>query len=206
MATSATTSLMVTYPNLKKIDLSNWNTTNLSNISKVFFPMVEEIIIDGWTFPASIQELFYNNIELTTISMNNVDSSKVTNMTSLFDGCENLTTINLSNLDLHNCKYLSQMFYDCTSLVEVNLSGWDMSSLIYDNFMFYNCSQLTTINISGWIYPSTLPTSHGNFFYKCSSLNKLILGEVSQTVYNWWVNRIKTNNLTNQVTIEYTIV
>jgi surface protein len=62
--------------------------------------------------------MFYNNKSLVILVLTSFDTSKVTNMSSMFVSCNNLTTIYTSdNFVLDNVISDSGMFYDCVSLV-----------------------------------------------------------------------------------------
>ena len=69
------------------------------------------------------------------------DTSKVTNMDSMFQNCKSLTTVPLFNTSrVTNMNY---MFYNCNSLTSVPL--FDTSNVISMDGMFYRCSSLTTL-------------------------------------------------------------
>ena len=48
-----------------------------------------------------------------------IDSSQVTNMSSMFDGCSSLTTV--PDMNTHNVTNVSYMFYGCSSLTDGNV-------------------------------------------------------------------------------------
>ena len=70
-----------------------------------------------------------------------LDTSKVTNMSQMFNGCTNLTTIPL--LDTSNVTNMNGMFYGCTNLTEIPLL--DTNSVTNMQSMFKGCTNLTTI-------------------------------------------------------------
>ena len=83
---------------LENLDVSNWNTSNVTNMYKMF------------NYCSS----------LTTLDVSNWDTSKVTNMMSMFRDCSSLTTIMASSkFDTSNVtsSYSSDMFNGCTKLV-----------------------------------------------------------------------------------------
>ena len=49
-------------------------------------------------FPQSCSEMFKDRRKLTSIEFNNVDTSNVTNMDYMFDGCSGFTTIYVGDL------------------------------------------------------------------------------------------------------------
>lgn len=91
-----------------------------------------------------------------------IDSSQVTNMSSMFRGCSSLTSVP----DMHTSQVtnMNSMFYNCSSLTSV--PDMDTSQVTDMSSMFYNCSSLTTV--------PDMHTSNASdvtrMFYGCSSL------------------------------------
>ena len=96
-------------PNLTQIDLSNFDTSNIT-----FMP-----------------DMFALCPNLTTIDLSGFDTSKVTNMSFMFYKCSNLTTIK-GVIDMKSCKYYERMFTNCTNLKNVKIknppSGFESES------------------------------------------------------------------------------
>ena len=85
-------------PNLTQIDLSNFDTSNIT-----FMP-----------------DMFGLCPNLTTIDLSGFDTSKVTNMSFMFYNCSNLTTIK-GAIDMKHCESYHNMFDGCTKLKDVNI-------------------------------------------------------------------------------------
>ena len=73
------------------------------------------------------------------------DTSAVTDMRSMFYGCNKLTTLDLSSLNTSAVTYMNNMFRNCSKLTTLDLSSFDTSAVNFMGFMFYNCNNLTTI-------------------------------------------------------------
>lgn len=101
-----------------------------------------------------------------------------------------------------NVTSMNMMFYNCLC-TNLNLSGLDTSNVNDMRYMFHGCEFLTEINVSSWDISKVTDMSH--MFQNCISLNKLILGEVSQSTYDWWYSRLKDAGITDNVKIEATI-
>ena len=84
------------------------------------------------------------------INLSNIDTSSITDMNSMFYGCNSLISINLGDFDTSNVKNMSCMFSECNSLKSLNLSNFITSSVIDMNKMFYNCSSLNLLDISNF--------------------------------------------------------
>ena len=55
--------------------------------------------------------------------VSNFDTSNVTDMSSMFDGCESLQKLDVSNFDTSNVTGMSAMFFSCTALKNVYVSN-----------------------------------------------------------------------------------
>ena len=96
----------------------------------------------------------YNGI-LTSIIPNSVveasfkgsNTSNVTDMSCMFDGCIGLTLLDLSGWNTSNVTDMSYMFNSCSGLTSLDLSGWNTSEVTRMNSMFSGCSKLKTIRM-----------------------------------------------------------
>ena len=70
-----------------------------------------------------------------------LDTSAVTSMQNMFDGCKNLTTIPL--LDTHNVTTFYYTFISCSNLINIPLIN--TSSAVNTSFMFSGCSSMTSV-------------------------------------------------------------
>ncbi len=134
---------------LTNIDLSNWNTSNVTDMSS----------------------MFYNCKSLTNIDLSSWNTSNVTDMSSMFYNCSSLTNINLSNWNTRNVTDMYRMFYNCSSLTNIDLSSWNVSSVETTYEMFSNCSSLANVNLSNWNTSNLIQTSR--MFYNCKTIEQL---------------------------------
>ena len=136
---------------LTTLDLSNWDTHLITNLSRMFYyatNLVSVLGLDTW------------------------DTSSVTNMHDLFTGCSSLLSINISGIDVSNVTIMSGMFSECTSLVSVNVTGLDLSKVITIKQLFYNCYKLTTIyGLNTWNTGSI--TDMNRVFTYCKNITNL---------------------------------
>ena len=118
------------------------------------------------------KSLFQNFINVTTIeNISNINFENVTNMESMFKGCESLLSIDLSNVDTSNVTNMGSMFFDCSLLTELDLSDFNTSNVTFMQGMFKGCSLLEDLDISNFDVSSV--SDMGMMFYECSSLNEL---------------------------------
>ena len=107
------------------------------------------------------------------LDLSNFDTSKVTNMESMFRGMSNLTSLNLSNFDTSKVTNMESMFSHMFSLTSLELSNFDTSKVTNMGFMFSAMHSLTNLNLSS--FDTSKVTSMGFMFHKISSLTTLDL-------------------------------
>ena len=109
--------------NLRTLDLSSFNTPNLTDVSGMFHGCynLESIVFGSEFKTAKVTSLIgmFNYCEsLTSLDLSSFDTSEVTDMSGMFKGCTNLNTIYVSELwNISSVTNLENMFYSCTSLV-----------------------------------------------------------------------------------------
>lgn len=94
------------------------------------------------------------------------DTSSVTKMNEMFNGCSNLTTI--PQLDTRSVTNINNMFRECSNLTTIKL---DTSSVTNMSNTFQDCVKLTTIDITHMNNINTM----WSFANGCASLRKLII-------------------------------
>ena len=102
--------------------------------------------------PRSTCDWFYNMDNLESIEgMNYLNTSMVTSMGSMFEGCVRLTRLDLSSFNTSKVTNMSYMFASCKSLTTLDLSSFSTSGVRGMDRMFINCTNLQTIYVgSGW--------------------------------------------------------
>ena len=112
--------------NLKSIDLSNFDTSNVTDMEEMF--------------------TLCKNLE--NIDLSNFDTSNVTHMEKMFLFCENLTSIDLSSsLNSKNLKSIDISNLD-KQLKDINISTFNTERVKNMYCMFSNCINLKSITFS----------------------------------------------------------
>ena len=114
---------------LTSLDLSNFDTFNVTNMSS----------------------MFRSCSSLTSLDVSNFDTFNVTSMSSMFEGCSSLTSLDLSNFNTSNVTNMAYMFENCTSLTSLDLSSFNTRNITSYNayvMMLFNAPSNCTIYIN----------------------------------------------------------
>lgn len=113
---------------------------------------IKEVVFDA-TFadarPTSCYCWFNGCTNLTTITgIENLNTSEVTQMGSMFRNCGILTAIDLSKFNTSQVTDMSQMFYGCRNLTAIDVTALDTKNVTDMSSMFNFCNRLTGIDLS----------------------------------------------------------
>lgn len=97
-----------------------------------------------------------------------LDTSGVTTMDLLFEGCTELTELNLSSFNTSNVTSMNSMFCNCSELKRLNLTSFDTSKVTDMEQMFYNCLELKELDVSS--FDTSAVTDIDDIFMDCSSM------------------------------------
>lgn len=121
--------------------------------------------------------------KLTTLDLTSFNTSNVTSMASMFIGCTGFTSIDVSSFDVSNVTNLAGMFMDCENITTLNLSNFKTGNTLYFKDMFNGMTKLATLNISN--FNTSKATTFQSMFAGCSSLRSIAL------------TKFRTTNVTN---------
>lgn len=168
----------------------------------VYDEIVSITIVDGGIQPENPSYWFASLINLTSVDLEKLDVSSVTDLSYMFDMCHKLTSVDslaswdvgnvtsmysmftncdslssvdaLSNWNTENVTTMAWMFRECESLEQVSLN-WNTSSVIDMSDMFGSCTALKQADLSSWSSASLVRT--GNMLNYCRQLEILTLGK-----------------------------
>ena len=124
-------SFMFSYcKNLKNIDLSSFDTTNLTNMGYMF---------SGCS-------------NITNFNLSSINTKKVTNMNYMFSGCRTLTQLDLSSFNTENAINMNNMFGNCKNLNDIDLSSFDTKKVIDLHNILLGCFNLKKMKIKRELY------------------------------------------------------
>ena len=97
-----------------------------------------------------------------------LDTSNVTDMSSMFSNCRRLTTLDVSHFNTSNVTDMSNMFSDCRELTTLDVSHLNTSNVTDMNRMFDNCYKLATLDVS--YFNTSNVTNMSSMFDYCQNL------------------------------------
>ena len=161
----------------RTLDLSNFNTSNITNMADMFYWCRNLETLDLSNFDTSnvkdLSGMFWACPALKSLDLSNFDTSNVENMRHMFEDCSSLKTLDLSNFNTSNVESMSAMFSDCTNLESIDLSSFNKSNVKDMSSMFFGCKNLESIDLSS--FDTSNVKYMGEMFYWCYSLKTLDL-------------------------------
>ena len=137
---------------IKKLDLSNFDTNHVTNMSGMFYGCKEltnlNLFYPGIDSEKNFANIFYDYLGYKNDNLSKFNTKNVEDMSGLFHGCENLREIDLSKFNTEKVKDISGLFYDCKKLEEIDLSLFDTRNVINMSELFYGCENLANIDLS----------------------------------------------------------
>lgn len=175
---------------LKSVDLTVWDKSKVSTISKMFQNCtgLENFNFSGLTFKTctSASYLFDGCTGLSTVSMSGFNAPNLTTCEGMFSGCTNLDigAGNFSGWNISSVQNLSNLFKGCTKMGSsssgvVSLSNMNFSSCTTIANAFNGCTSMTTLKLNTVDLKSC--TDFTNFVSGCTSLVKLEISDSDLT-------------------------
>ena len=173
---------------LKELDLSCFDTRNVTNMMSMFGYWYNSVNLEKITFGPNfdtsnvtkMSNMFFYCTKLKSIDVTGFNTKKVKNMAGMFAHCSSLTQLDLTKFDTSNVAYFHGgetytmgMFHNCINLTGLDLSNFNTSKVTNMQQMFYNCRKLSSLDISS--FDTSKVTSMGSMFYNCQKLTTLDL-------------------------------
>ena len=118
--------------------------------------------------------MFQNCNQLTSLDVSHFNTSKVTSMTAMFYGCNSLTSLDLSNFNTSKVTNMSYMFYGCNNLSSLDLSSFNTSQVTNMACMFGCCYNLSSLDLSS--FNTSKVTNMSGVFQNSSNLQTIYVG------------------------------
>jgi len=163
---------------LTSIDISNWDTSNVTNMSYMFRELLQMTSLDVSNLNTSkvtdMTGMFSYCTNAEIINMNGWNTAALTTMRTMFDNCRKLKTIvGLGDLNTSKVTDMYEMFSYCEQLPSLDLSNWDTSNVTSMSKMFRNCRSLVNISLTPSKFNTSKVTDMGGMFDSCWKLTSI---------------------------------
>ena len=161
---------------IANIDLSNFDTSNVTDMSSMFkntWQLTSLNLLNFNTSKVKKMNSMFSGSSLPSLNLLSFDTSKVIDMSKMFYDMHKLTLLDLSNFDTSNVTDMSQMFSSTFKLTLLDLSNFDTSNVTNMSGMFSYMTQLTSLNLSS--FNTSKVTNMSEMFDSVTSLNSLDL-------------------------------
>ncbi|EME8125135.1 BspA family leucine-rich repeat surface protein, partial [Enterococcus faecium] len=136
------------------------------------------------SYVTKMYSMFAHCSSLKKIDVSNFDTSNVTEMFAMFHSCSSLQSLDISSFNTSQVTSMKEMFYGCSSLQSLDVSSFNTSQVTDMTDMFNGCYGLQSLDVSS--FSTSQVTNMAGMFQNCSGLNELTLGEKS--IFNDTVN------------------
>ncbi len=128
----------------------------------------------------SLEKMFWSCESLTSVDLSGMNTTNVTDMSYMFQGCKALQTARFGGkFSTANVETMSCMFYNCNSLTSLDLSSFNTAKCKNFVLMFSGCKSLASLNVSNFntsrIGDNNDGSGLGYMFGSCESLKSLNL-------------------------------
>ena len=110
---------------------------------------------------------------LKSLDLSNFNTSNVTTMRSMFNGCNKITELDVSSFDTKNVETMMYMFQYCSKLKAIDCSNFDTENCTDLTYMFGYCYELESVNVKNW-NTENCSSFKGTFAY-CYAITELDL-------------------------------
>ena len=163
--------------NLKSLDLTKFDTKNVSSMYFMFYNCPNLTSLDLTDFNTKnvkdMNGMFCDCSNLTSLDITNFNTAKVTNMGNMFLGCSNLTSLDLTNFNTAKVTDMHGMFKGCSALTSLDLTNFNTAEVRDMNRMFNmldeSSTALTTIYVSDNFVTTNVQNGE-NMFKNCTKL------------------------------------
>ena len=118
-----------------------------------------------------MSSMFFDCYSLNSLDLSNFNTAKVTDMSYMFDYCTSLTSLDVSSFNTAKVTDMSYMFSSCENLTSLDLSKFNTDNVINMLEMFCGCYKLTSLDVSNFNTDNVINMSA--MFFDCEKLTSL---------------------------------
>ena len=108
---------------------------------------------------------------ITSLILNEIDTTEIDDMDFMFAELKNLVSLDVSTFDTSNVRSMQSMFRHCSELTNLDLSNFNTAKVVIFSQMFGGCEKLSSLNLSSFTTDEC--TNMSWMFESCSSLVSL---------------------------------
>ncbi|KRK50495.1 hypothetical protein FC97_GL001418 [Companilactobacillus kimchii DSM 13961 = JCM 10707] len=168
--------------------MSNLDTSNVTNMSDMFFNMPSITNLDVSHFDTSkvnrMDDMFTDDRLLRYVDVSHFDTSNVTNMGGMFFDTFVLKNLDVSHFNTSKVTDMSDMFYAMFRLTDLDVSHFDTSKVTDMSDMFGRLNDLNELDVSHFNTSKVTDMSHmfmWNFSLTNLDLSSFDMSNVSKT-------------------------
>lgn len=187
---ASTCSFMFVDINVPKIDLTEFDTTNVVDMDYMF---LEANLGDSFSLVSSTNAqantpdqntLILNTEGVTTMSgmfkdckvkhldLRNLRTNNVTDFSNMFCSCNDLIDLNVDGFDTSQAKDFHGMFQGCIKLTQLSVKHFNVGNVLHMSYLFSRCRSLKVIDLEGWNFSQVMDANE--MFGYCEHLEKII--------------------------------
>ncbi|MBR1445607.1 MAG: BspA family leucine-rich repeat surface protein, partial [Alloprevotella sp.] len=125
-----------------------------------------------YALPKSCYRWFASNKLERVTGLENLNTSQVTNMSSMLEGCQ-ATELAIQTFDTYNVTDMSAMFKDCSLLTTLDISHLNTGLVTTMKEMFSGCKSLQTLDVRP--FKTFSVESMQSMFFDCAKLEEIDL-------------------------------
>lgn len=143
----------------------------------------------------NMSSMFSGCMKLTSFDLSKFDTSKVTDMSYMFQNCMRLTSLDVKNFNTANVTNMSWMFSGCKILENLDISVFDTANVTNMQGMFESCNKLPSLNLTNFDTASV--TNMSRMFENCNTISNLDVSEFNTSnVEDMWNMFVSCSALT----------
>lgn len=189
--------------NITRVDLSNLDTSNLTDTINMFeFSGVKSVIFGSFnTSKVTDMAGMFEFSSVGSADFNNFNTSNVTNMQAMFYR-SGFTSLDLSSFNTSNVTNMKEMFAFCGFIKSLNLSNFDtskvtnMSNMFNLEFFGFNSLQTLDYSLTGFEANGIAPDLSG-----CTNLKTLRLHHATSANVQDFITKAKVPSTCNVIQV-----
>ena len=184
---------------LHELDVSNFDTSNVNDMSRMFAYLenIEDLDLSNFKVKnvKNMEYMFIGVTKIQNLNLNWENESDISNTRGMFSGLKLIKSLNLSNLDTRNVVNMSAMFENMSSLENIQFGEKFITKNVTTmGGMFSNDVELKTLDLSR--FDTSNVTNMEYMFFHASKLTTLDLSNF---------NTSKVTNMSNMFSRMYSL-